>query len=513
MQPTLWLSLSATSGRQPPLVYNLFMNRFVSLLLFIFLFVVSAFFSDISVKGAENPLLVPNNRIGVHILDPSEVSEAAKLVNSSGGDWGYVTIPIRIDDRNPVKWRQFFTDCTRLHLIPLVRLATYVNSDNWVAPTALDIVDFANFLSDMPWPTKNRYIVVFNEPNHSKEWGGYLSPEEYAHILATAKNEFFNRSSDYFIISAGLDMSAPTNHTSLDALEFYRRMTMAFPDWYTSADGLAVHAYPNPGFSSSPYSSSRYGISGYLYEIRYLRRLGLVSPKPVFITETGYLGQNSFYSPALTSVWTDSNIVAITPFVLFAGTGEFTGFSLLKPDHQPTGHYREIFSLSKITGAPLLSSENKNTPTYPSVVTGSGQSPPRPNFLQRIGNFFFPPDPRLFIGMTEIYVEIADTEQSRSQGLSGRKSLAENSGVLFVFPSPGIYEFWMKDMNFPLDFIWIKNGKIVEITENVLPPAQTEGKPGVIRPFFSVDRVLEVNAGFVSKNNLKVGDTVVLNSP
>ena len=54
-----------------------------------------------------DPLAVPNNRVGVHILDPQEIHQAAKLVNSSGGSWGYVTIPIRSNDRDREKWIRF----------------------------------------------------------------------------------------------------------------------------------------------------------------------------------------------------------------------------------------------------------------------------------------------------------------------------------------------------------------------------------------------------------------------
>ena len=122
-----------------------------------------------------SPLSVPNNRIGVHILDPNEIFDAAKLVNSGGGDWGYVTIPIRSDDRDLAKWTQFMQAAGRLHLIPIIRLITYHSSGQWVAPTAYDLVDFSNFLNGLPWPVKNRYIVLFNEPNHAKEWGGTVS--------------------------------------------------------------------------------------------------------------------------------------------------------------------------------------------------------------------------------------------------------------------------------------------------------------------------------------------------
>ncbi|MBU4141500.1 DUF192 domain-containing protein, partial [Patescibacteria group bacterium] len=63
------------------------------------------------------------------------------------------------------------------------------------------------------------------------------------------------------------------------------------------------------------------------------------------------------------------------------------------------------------------------------------------------------------IGGKIIKVEIADMPEKQAKGLSGRKFLAENHGMLFVFTSPDHYSFWMKDMNFSLDFIWISGSE------------------------------------------------------
>ena len=164
---------------------------------------------SVGVVRAYDPASVPNNRVGVHILDPNEINDAAKLINSSGGDWGYVTIPIRSNDRDRDKWLKFFQNARRLHVIPIIRLATYPNSDVWVEPNSADLIDFANFLNDMPWPTNNRYLILFNEPNHANEWGGNLNPYNYATLLIDAHRIFKDRSSDFFLISAGLDMSSP----------------------------------------------------------------------------------------------------------------------------------------------------------------------------------------------------------------------------------------------------------------------------------------------------------------
>ncbi len=107
-----------------------------------------------------------------------------------------------------------------------------------------------------------------------------------------------------------------------------------------------------------------------------------------------------------------------------------------------------------------------------------------------------------------IRVEIADTPALRRRGLSGRKSLAENAGMLFIFERPEYYYFWMKDMNFALDLIWVLNGKIVDITPHVSPPAGPVRRLTRYRPSSPADRVLEVKAGVAEKCGVKVGDEI-----
>lgn len=102
-------------------------------------------------------------------------------------------------------------------------------------------------------------------------------------------------------------------------------------------------------------------------------------------------------------------------------------------------------------------------------------------------------------------VDIADNEQERSRGLSGRKSLGKNEGILFVFQTPDKYSFWMKDMRFPLDIIWIdENKKISAVSKNIFP----ETFPASFSPSDSVKYVLEVNAGWTEKNGVKAGDLI-----
>lgn len=105
----------------------------------------------------------------------------------------------------------------------------------------------------------------------------------------------------------------------------------------------------------------------------------------------------------------------------------------------------------------------------------------------------------------EIPVYIADTPRVRTRGLSNKTYLKENKGMLFVFEKPDIYSFWMKDMNFPIDIIWIDaDEKVVFIKENIGP----ETYPELFTPNQPALYVLEVNAGFARQNGIVVGSEI-----
>lgn len=110
------------------------------------------------------------------------------------------------------------------------------------------------------------------------------------------------------------------------------------------------------------------------------------------------------------------------------------------------------------------------------------------------------------INNIKIKTEVVSTVPSQRQGLSNRQNLDENAGMLFVFPDYKIRTFWMKDMKFSIDIIWILNNKIIDITKNAPMPS------GETIPTFesteSINYVLEVNAGFSEKNSIKIGDMV-----
>ncbi len=114
---------------------------------------------------------------------------------------------------------------------------------------------------------------------------------------------------------------------------------------------------------------------------------------------------------------------------------------------------------------------------------------------------------QITIGNTAVFADIADTPSKRTQGLSGRKELSQSGGMLFIFDYPTIPKFWMKDMLFPIDIIWIgENKHVVSVSEN-LPP---DSYPEVFSPQGPIKYVLEVSAGFALKNNIKNGDEVTV---
>ncbi len=312
----------------------------------------------------ENPLTKPNNKVGIHILFTSEIYEAAKLVNSSGGDWGYVTIPIQTKDHDHAKWQQFMNESQKYHLIPILRLATdadHNDSTSWRKPQLADIVDLAQFLDTLSWPTKNRYIIVFNEVNRGDEWGGAVDPADYADLLSFAVTVFKSKNPDYFVISAGLDNAAPSKGTSfMNEYDFMTQMNTAVPGIFNQIDGIASHSYPNPGFSQPPDADKTVGVAGFKHERDFIHSI-TVKNLPIFITETGWSSETipadqevKYYQDTINNIWNDPNIVAITPFLLDARSGPFQKFSFLTATGSATKKYAYLQELPKIKGQPAI---------------------------------------------------------------------------------------------------------------------------------------------------------------
>nr|MBI5455607.1 hypothetical protein [Candidatus Levybacteria bacterium] len=334
-------------------------------LIFLITFIIFLLFSIQKSYAIYDPRSVDNNKFGIHILFPEEISEAAALINSSGGDWGYVTIPIRASDRDLDKWQTFMNNAKKYHVIPIIRLATdgdYFDKISWAKPSNYDILDFSNFLNSLSWPTKNRYIIVYNEVNRGDEWGGIPNAAEYAEILNYAIDEFKNKNQDFFIISAGFD-NASINVTDryINQYDYMYQMEDAVPGIFAKIDGIGSHSYPNPAFSSPP-SSTKNGVFSFFYQKNIADNLS-GKDIPVFITETGWTSdtisqdqQSIYYQDAFRSYWNDPSVIAVTPFIFIADKGPFAQFSFIKSG-QKTKIYNTYKSILKVRGQPLLSKD------------------------------------------------------------------------------------------------------------------------------------------------------------
>ncbi len=102
-----------------------------------------------------------------------------------------------------------------------------------------------------------------------------------------------------------------------------------------------------------------------------------------------------------------------------------------------------------------------------------------------------------------IKVDVVITAEDQEKGLGGRESLGENEGMLFVFATPDKHFFWMKDMKFAIDMVWLDEfGRIVYIEKNATPASY----PELFGPKKSSKYVLEIPAGFSDIQNIQVGD-------
>lgn len=105
-------------------------------------------------------------------------------------------------------------------------------------------------------------------------------------------------------------------------------------------------------------------------------------------------------------------------------------------------------------------------------------------------------------------LEIAQTKEQKSIGLAKYKKIEKNFAMYFPFERKDYYSFWMKDMKFPIDIIYIDNEKIVAIFKNVQNPKSPNDKLQVYNPEKLADSVLEISAGLSDKYNFKTGDRV-----
>lgn len=118
-----------------------------------------------------------------------------------------------------------------------------------------------------------------------------------------------------------------------------------------------------------------------------------------------------------------------------------------------------------------------------------------------------PGGPTVVVDGHPVQVEVVRTPEARARGLSGRPSLARGRGMLFLFDHADRHAFWMPDMHFDIDIVWIRDGRIVDITHRV--PHEVEGPLPLYRPREPAKVVLEVAAGTAEELGWEIGDPVV----
>jgi hypothetical protein len=346
-----------------------------------------------------------NNKFGIHLAQPhfADLKAAKELVNSQGGDWGYVTLVIQENDRQREKWQEIFDRLREHHLIPIVRLATVPDGPSWRRPRKDGINDWVGFLDSLNWVVKNRYVILFNEPNHGSEWGGEVDAEDYAQVAFAFAKKLKEKNADFFVMLAGLDASAPSAPPNFEDEEIFLKKIIKSeilnPKSETNSnsqnsnnqnvltksdlvlnfknsnfenclefriscfelliDGWASHSYPNPAFAGSPWEAGRGTVRTYQWELELLRSLGIEKNLPVFITETGWRRGNEsavaeYYRIAFENVWLpDEKVVAVTPFVLDYQGEPFLNFSWKRYGNDGFyPQYDTVQSLPKVKGAP-----------------------------------------------------------------------------------------------------------------------------------------------------------------
>ena len=328
---------------------------------FIFLLIISLFFNS--------PILASDNTFGLHLSQTEDLNSAAKIINSQNGNWGWATIVIQTNNLDKNTWQNFFDNCRKNHVIPIIRIATVGEGENWKVPDYSDIDHIVSFLNSLNWPTQEQHVILFNEINHGSEWGGEVDIKDFVDKSSYAAKKFKETNPNFFILSCGLDLVAPEDLPKHESAEnVYKKIISLNPNYFDNIDGLASHSYPNNGFVGTPNDTGQHSIRGYQWELDLLKQLGVNKDLPVFITETGWPhregieNQNNFYTAkttsnflteAITNVWSpDSRIKAITPFIYNYSQEPFDHFSWIDENNNLYPEYQQLIDLPKKQNEP-----------------------------------------------------------------------------------------------------------------------------------------------------------------
>lgn len=112
------------------------------------------------------------------------------------------------------------------------------------------------------------------------------------------------------------------------------------------------------------------------------------------------------------------------------------------------------------------------------------------------------------INDSTLEVEVVTTPESTTQGLSGREEIGAD-GMLFVFPTTGVRQFWMPEMKFDIDIVWIRNAEVVGVAAQVPKPAPAQTALPTYSSELPVNVVLELPSGKANDLGIKPGSTVI----
>ncbi|MFA5828182.1 MAG: hypothetical protein WC841_02365 [Candidatus Shapirobacteria bacterium] len=313
-------------------------------------------------------ILASENIFGVHLTQPQDIYTAKDMINSSEGDWGWATIVIRTDQLNHQTWQDFFDNCRKFHIQPIIRLATVMEKECWKRPDYTDIDNLAIFLNSLNWPVREQPVILFNEINHAKEWGGEVDIKNYTDLAIYASKKFKELNPNFTILTNGLDLAAPENPPlNKSASNVYREIFLYRPEFFDSIDAIASHSYPNHGYIGTPKDSGQHSIRGYLWEQEFIKNLGIKKIYPIFITETGWPHRqgvkpdNGFFTAETAtsflnqafSIWqSDPNIKAVTPFIYNYPHEPFDHFSWLSLDEKLMPEYQKLLDTPKNQNQP-----------------------------------------------------------------------------------------------------------------------------------------------------------------
>jgi hypothetical protein len=316
--------------------------------------IVSAVF--LALGAVALPAIFPvhaSSKVGMHVLTPAEMKKTAELFSSVRDDKSdplYITIPFTLEDAHRLKdWQAAFDIAKQENIVPLIRLSTRVNPEvqGWAIPKRQDILTLTKALSSLDWPQQERHVIVFNEPNHAGEWGGTLDPKSFAEMTEFTIDWLHTENANYVVMPAALDLAASNTASTKEALSYWRQALEHRPEIIAKIDAWNSHSYPNPGFMAAAQRSGQNSLRGYQNELAFLNHY-TQRKLPIYITETGWLDRVSYsrlqanYDYAMRYIWSDEQIVAVTPFVLAGSPGPFAEFSFINEKGEPTNHWQAL---------------------------------------------------------------------------------------------------------------------------------------------------------------------------